>query len=756
MYCSQCGKKISDESKFCSYCGNKLYQEKAEIINDTEEETTKNNIEEQAVIKKSSNSEKLVDSQEGEPEKELAVKENTTKRTSWIWTGIVVLVTAILAFILYFTIINNDINNDEMIAQQGEWIYYNDPNANGGLFKIRIDGSERIRLNNDDSCNLQIVGDWIYYNNKNYDNVLYKVRTDGSERIRMNNEESIDVNIVGDWIYYINGRDGNKIYKMDKDGNNKKKLNDDNAFNLLIVDEWIYYNHYDSDGIESSIYKMYTDGSKHTQLNANSSMIEIVDDWIYYENQKDEGNIYRMQNDGRNRTKIGGIYNAINIEDPWIYFSDRENGQTSKIHTSGKQLTKLTDDESINFRASGDWLYYINQSDDYKLYKIRKDGSSRTKLNNFRCHSINLLQDWLYCSTDEAPGFVIYKINKDMSLNEIQITENQDGIQSEEEILLNKVINAAYKVESQEIKLENGEYWGENQLSTSASPNFESLRIKNPIIIGDLNNDGLNDAVVSLLYLGGGSGAFDNIALYINSGDGSGFTTNSITLGDRIVISDISIKEGKVIVAYYEHAQDQAFADNPRNLVTKTLVLNNNMLEDVNSKPKPTEPEVSKRPFTKADCNVLGVKLDMPEAEIIKILGTPNNRTVREMDQEFFPGLSLVELEYSFGILYLMGEPGSGYLFKITITSDNVEGPRGIRVGDRIESALDKFPIEQDPVNNHGVLYSRDNSTGTFYNSNNEQDLTYYDGAGGYGDYGIGFKAVNGVITEIGVSVGIV
>ncbi len=38
MYCFQCGKEISDESKFCPYCGTKLEQEKPQPVSDNQAE----------------------------------------------------------------------------------------------------------------------------------------------------------------------------------------------------------------------------------------------------------------------------------------------------------------------------------------------------------------------------------------------------------------------------------------------------------------------------------------------------------------------------------------------------------------------------------------------------------------------------------------------------------------------------------------------------------------------------------------------
>jgi len=49
-----------------------------------------------------------------------------------------------------------------------------------------------------------------------------------------------------------------------------------------------------------------------------------------------------------------------------------------------------------------DLLY--NESDGYKLYKIKTDGTERTKLNNDFTQSLFLKDDWLYYSNKSDGG----------------------------------------------------------------------------------------------------------------------------------------------------------------------------------------------------------------------------------------------------------------------------------------------------------------------------------------------------------------
>ena len=67
----------------------------------------------------------------------------------------------------------------------GDWIYYCNSSDGHKIYKIRTDGTQRTKLNDDYSKDINVVGDWIYYENIS-DDELYKVRTDGTQRIAVN------------------------------------------------------------------------------------------------------------------------------------------------------------------------------------------------------------------------------------------------------------------------------------------------------------------------------------------------------------------------------------------------------------------------------------------------------------------------------------------------------------------------------------------------------------------------------------------
>ena len=65
------------------------------------------------------------------------------------------------------------------------WVYYRS-NDNGSIYKIRIDGNDVSKVNDDDSYFINVADNWVYYANRDYGFNIYKVYADGSKRQKIN------------------------------------------------------------------------------------------------------------------------------------------------------------------------------------------------------------------------------------------------------------------------------------------------------------------------------------------------------------------------------------------------------------------------------------------------------------------------------------------------------------------------------------------------------------------------------------------
>ena len=85
----------------------------------------------------------------------------------------------------------------------GDRIYYYNGHG-GGIYEIKIDGNQKVKLSDDKPYMMTVSDGWIYFNNTNDDYKLYIMRTDGSNRHKLTDDYAPMMSIVDDLIYYVN------------------------------------------------------------------------------------------------------------------------------------------------------------------------------------------------------------------------------------------------------------------------------------------------------------------------------------------------------------------------------------------------------------------------------------------------------------------------------------------------------------------------------------------------------------------------
>jgi hypothetical protein len=126
--------------------------------------------------------------------------------------------------------------------------------------------------------------------------------------------------------------------------------------------------------------------------------------------------------------------------------------------------------------SDGQYVYYINSSDGYKLYRSKPDGSSKSKISDSICSSLNIVGDWIYYSDAmRNPG--IYKMKKDGS-GKTQITSNQTmGIAVVKDLIYYMDGAVLYKIKT------DGS--GKTKINFGTNNSFVSIEAQDIVVIGD-------------------------------------------------------------------------------------------------------------------------------------------------------------------------------------------------------------------------------------------------------------------------------
>ena len=295
----------------------------------------------------------------------------------------------------------SNLNNCGLAAIRGDWIYYR-CNNKGNLFKIHIDGTGKIKLNDDSCLYINVVGDWVYYLNENDSMKTYKIKTDGSIRMLLSDDIGKEILVDGKWVYLYhraslkpdyknNYRDhqlppDSYLKKIRVDGKIATIISKEPLWGLCLIGDWLYCNNGDDD----RLIKMFADGSNKTILCDDAAYGICWDnDWIYY---RFGNKIYRIRPDGSYKTELLGDYSwSYNVINDWIYYFDY-GCDLYKMRTDGNEKVLLYEynnsiaitDVSRHINVVGDWIFYQHEyeywnngnfDEEIQICKIRTDGT---------------------------------------------------------------------------------------------------------------------------------------------------------------------------------------------------------------------------------------------------------------------------------------------------------------------------------------------------------------------------------------------
>ena len=111
----------------------------------------------------------------------------------------------------------------------GDWIYYANGSDGFRPYRIKLDGTGRMKIADDETLFLAAAGDWLFYSNLSDGEKLYRVRNDGSQRSKVADDRVGYLNFDQHFLYYTNTSAGNALFRIRPDGGGRQKLMDGGA-----------------------------------------------------------------------------------------------------------------------------------------------------------------------------------------------------------------------------------------------------------------------------------------------------------------------------------------------------------------------------------------------------------------------------------------------------------------------------------------------------------------------------------------------
>ncbi len=170
-----------------------------------------------------------------------------------------------------------------------------------------------------------LSGNYIYY--LHYDETdattLYKIKLDGENKKKVNDSPYFTCSTNGQYIYYNGINEDHNVYIFDTTSDTQSLLYEGNCWMPTVIDGSILY-FMDCD----SNYKLakvdLTTGEKVHLSEDRIDCYNVYGDYVYFQrNSTDEPAFCRMRTDGSEYEVIRtGVYHEINVTSNYVYFKD--------------------------------------------------------------------------------------------------------------------------------------------------------------------------------------------------------------------------------------------------------------------------------------------------------------------------------------------------------------------------------------------------------------------------------------------------
>jgi hypothetical protein len=297
----------------------------------------------------------------------------------------------------------NDMSGDGMnlgdISQSGEQIFFVEKNR---LYNINIDWTNRREVTNSPVRSIFLSGDWIYFTNDRDVSNLYRMRKDGSEQMKLSEDNVAHFYVLGDHIAYSTKKTLAEFNEVKKEA-----LNTEDAT------------------VESDVgtlYMMKTDGSEKIALckvSLEPGRVMISEEWIYFE---DYQKLCKVRIDGSDYTVISEKGRLGFVENGWVYFISVLDPETRayddleicRMKKDGSETTVISSVDKVSSSCfDNGWFYYVLHSEK-GLYRMRPDGSERERLNEINIWQFDgVAGNWMYITDYAGPR---YRVKLDGSI----------------------------------------------------------------------------------------------------------------------------------------------------------------------------------------------------------------------------------------------------------------------------------------------------------------------------------------------------
>ncbi len=212
-------------------------------------------------------------------------------------------------------------------------------------------------------------------------------------------------------IYFSNDADDGTLYVMNSDCTNFKKITDDKAVYINADDNYIYYVKANDTRENKSGSFFYFKNNGVYRINQNGTHLKAITgkpgayltlkgNFLYFQNYDVNKGLYlfRYQTDGsKERVMVKDAVIPAAVTDQLLYFTgNTRDHQIHQVDLSSYTIKTVFPGSYLQPIIFGDYVYYINLEDKYRIYRMNLDGSDPTPIVKERCSSYNITNSGMY------------------------------------------------------------------------------------------------------------------------------------------------------------------------------------------------------------------------------------------------------------------------------------------------------------------------------------------------------------------------
>lgn len=308
-----------------------------------------------------------------------------------------------------------------MVDEDGDsWCFYDmtlQNNASVAISETSSDYIATIQIPGGETK--EIIGSLVMYDDTSDVSYLGDVTSETIEcQARANNHSPFA--IYGEWRYgSVYGSDRYYVVReKTADGSGAVVLDDRGmATDILVLsDAVMFYNLKTADGAENGIYQCATDGSGRKQVaTGDISGMQLYEGKLYFTGEAYENKLLCQDPAGEEPVTVLDspmafpfIFNEI------VLYQAADDGQTLHLYDlDGENDFKISDDIAWNPVYDGEYIYYLNGSDNWAVYRVLPDGSYNEMLCDIPALSLTNVNGTLYFAGRD--DYKIYRLSPDES-----------------------------------------------------------------------------------------------------------------------------------------------------------------------------------------------------------------------------------------------------------------------------------------------------------------------------------------------------